>query len=65
MTLKTPSSEFEFIKSKLEKVGRLLVSGNHSDHIEAAFLIGCLHTVCIQNIELFAKSECKVALHGQ
>jgi hypothetical protein len=49
----TPSEEFEFIRIKLEKVGRALVNGEQADLIEAAFMVGCLHTVCCHNVERF------------
>ena len=61
---KTPSSEFEFIRDKLERIARLLVNGDDSNVIEVSFMIGCLHSVCNENIDKFKDYECKAALHG-
>jgi hypothetical protein len=46
---KTASEEFVFMRDKLEKIARSLTLGEQCDLIEAAFMIGCLHSVCIQN----------------
>jgi transposase len=45
------SKEFEFLRCKLERIARLLVESD--SNTEAAFMIGCLHSVCIENIKRF------------
>lgn len=51
---KTASSEFMFLRDKLQKISLLIVNNEINDTIEAAFMLGCLHTVCHENIALFA-----------
>lgn len=65
MTIKTPSAEFEFLMSKLVSIGKLLVVKDDHSIIEAAFMIGCLHSICDQNARDFSKyiPECKADLH--
>lgn len=50
---KTHSEEFNFIRCELEKVMSLILHGEASSLIEAAFKLGCLHTICVQNAERF------------
>lgn len=64
MIEKTPTEEFEFIREKLQRIARLLVDGEKASIVEAAFMIGCLHSVCNENIDKFKDYECKAALHG-
>jgi hypothetical protein len=59
----TPSSEFIFIRDKLEKIARLIVDGEPTNLREAAFMIGCLHNVCHQNVLIFQECKCKADLH--
>ena len=47
--IKTSSEEFMFLAQRLDKIARLLVDGNTGNITEAAFLIGCLHSICIQD----------------
>jgi len=46
---KSVSEEFEFIRSKLEKIARLLTQMDPNSIVEASFMIGCLHNVCHEN----------------
>ncbi len=55
--MKTPTYEFNFMRQKLEKIARLLTQNDPSSIIEAAFMIGCLHTVCCENADRFASEE--------
>ena len=43
------SEEFIFIRDKLKRVASLLITSEKGDVIEAAFMIGTLHTVCHEN----------------
>lgn len=57
MPPKTASEEFEFLRTKLESVARLLVKHSEADLIEAGFMIGCLHSICHQNSLDFKVNE--------
>jgi hypothetical protein len=55
MLNKTPSEEFNFMREKLHKIAQLLTNGTQPDLMEASFMIGCLHTICLENALLFAE----------
>jgi hypothetical protein len=46
---KTSADEFRFIQAKLENIAVKLMRTDTGSLIEAAFTLGCLHSVCIQN----------------
>lgn len=50
---KTSAQEFTFFLEKLEQMGNLLVIGGEQNLREVAFMIGCLHTICIYSVERF------------
>jgi hypothetical protein len=43
MNAKQLADEFKFLREKIEKVCTLMIQGSHS---EAAFMLGCLHSIC-------------------
>lgn len=47
--------EFEFLRDKLKNIARLII--NKDDQIEAAFMIGCLHSICHQHCADFYKKH--------
>jgi hypothetical protein len=51
------SKEFEFIRGKLEYIAKVLAKGDNNYLTEAAFLIGCLHSVCYYNSLTFKESN--------
>jgi hypothetical protein len=61
MTHKKASDEFAFIRDKLRKTASLLVTGEKSDMIEAAFLIGCLHSICCEDAIHFEEPKIDIA----
>lgn len=49
--------EFEFLREKLKNIARAVIQNNQSDLIEAAFMIGCLHSICHQHCLDFHKKH--------
>ncbi|CAB4133752.1 hypothetical protein UFOVP264_4 [uncultured Caudovirales phage] len=51
------SQEFAFVRDKLKDIARLIVYKDPEYLIEAAFLLGCLHSVCCQHAGNFSKED--------
>jgi hypothetical protein len=49
--------EFEFLREKIKQISRLLINHNTGDLIEAAFMAGCLHSICHQHWDDFYKKH--------
>ena len=41
--------EFMFVRERLQTIAKLLVDTNEKSIIEAAFMVGCLYYICLQN----------------
>ena len=53
--MKNTSEEFTFLSEKLKQLATIMVSGGY---MEAMFMIGCLHSLCVSNsIELSEEDE--------
>lgn len=48
--MKTTAEEFIFLREKLKEIALCL---KRNDIVEAAFLVGCLHSICNENITRF------------
>ena len=57
MTYKKASEEFAFMREKLRTIAGLLVRGEESDIVEAAFMTGCLHNVCCEDAIAFMEHK--------
>lgn len=55
---KNVAYEFDFLRSKLEKVGVLLMRNDHGQYLaEIAFMLGCLHNICAENANFFQEDD--------
>lgn len=57
MDKKYVAGEFCFIRDKLKTIASLLTRKDTEYIIEAAFLVGCLHTICAEHAVNFNKKE--------
>jgi hypothetical protein len=57
MTYKKASEEFAFLRERLVLISRLLALGTQRDLIEAAYLVGCLQSLCCENSVAFMESK--------
>jgi hypothetical protein len=57
LSKKFASKEFSFIGNKLQQIARLLIDNKEDYRIEAAFIIGCLHTICHDHSKQFLKEH--------
>ena len=51
------AEEFAIIRDRLEKVAILLIQNNEHSQIEAAFLVGCLQSICHENVVKFTELD--------
>ena len=52
--------EFEFLRDRLKKIASNMCCGSQADLTEAAFNIGCLHSICHQHCVDFHKKHKEV-----
>jgi len=52
--MKKASYEFEFLRDRLKKIAHLLLK---EEYIEVSFMLGCLHSICHDNIDHFKEKN--------
>ena len=52
--MKETSKEFEFFANRLKEIASCIASTNYAS---ASFMIGCLHSIALQNAENYKKDD--------